>query len=35
MGQRVFIRTWQLINGWEDDFKETCADMPPPEKPGS
>ena len=32
VGQRVFIRTRQLINGWEDDFKETCADVPPPEK---
>ena len=35
VGQRVFIRTRQLINGWEDDFKETCADVPPPEKLGS
>ena len=35
VGQRVFIRTRQLINGWEDDFKETCADVPPPEKQGS
>jgi hypothetical protein len=29
---RVFVRTRQLINGWEDDFKETFADVPPPEK---
>jgi hypothetical protein len=35
VGTRVFIRTRQLINGWEDDFKETCADVPPPEKLGS
>jgi len=35
VGQRVFIRTRQLINGWEDDFKETCADVPQPEKQGS
>ena len=35
VGQRVFIRTRQLINGWEDDFKETCADVPPPEKQAS
>jgi hypothetical protein len=32
VGHRVFIRTRQLINGWEDDFKETFADVPPPEK---
>jgi hypothetical protein len=32
VGKRVFIRTRQLINGWEDDFKETFADVPPPEK---
>ena len=32
VGQRVFIRTRQLINGRQDDFKETCADVPPPEK---
>ena len=32
VGQRVFIRTRQLSNGWEDDFKETFADVPPPEK---
>jgi hypothetical protein len=32
VGQRVFIRTRQLLNGWQDDFKETCADVPPPEK---
>ena len=31
VGQRVFIRTRQLINGWEDDFKETWADVPLPE----
>jgi hypothetical protein len=24
-GQRVFIRTRQLINGWEDEPKETNA----------
>ncbi|MGO9636624.1 MAG: hypothetical protein ACLPSO_01620 [Terracidiphilus sp.] len=35
VGQRVFIRTRQLVNGWEDGFKETCADVPPPEKQGS
>lgn len=35
VGQRVFIRTRQLINGWQDGFKETCADVPPPEKQGS
>ena len=29
VGQRVFIRTRQLLNGWEDYFKETCADVPP------
>jgi hypothetical protein len=34
-GQRVFVRTRQLINGWEDDFKKTYADVPPPEKQGS
>ena len=34
VGQRVFIRTRQLINGWQDDFKETWADVPPPEKQG-
>jgi hypothetical protein len=32
VGQRVFIRTRQLLNGWQDDFKETCADVPPPEQ---
>lgn len=32
VGQRVFIRTRQLVNGWEDDFKETFADVPPPEE---
>jgi hypothetical protein len=32
VGKRIFIRTRQLINGWEDDFKETFADVPPPEK---
>jgi hypothetical protein len=35
VGQRVFIRTRQLINGWEDDFKETFADVPPPEEQAS
>jgi len=35
VGRRVFIRTRQLINGWQDDFKETCADVPPPEKQGN
>jgi len=35
VGQRVFIRTRQLLNGWEDDFKETCADVPPPEQQGN
>jgi len=35
VGQRVFIRTRQLLNGWEDGFKQTCADVPPPEKQGS
>jgi hypothetical protein len=32
VGRRVFIRTRQLINGWEDGFKETWADVPPPEQ---
>ena len=32
VGHRVFIRTRQLVNGWEDGFKETCADVPQPEK---
>lgn len=32
--RRVFIRTRQLINGWGDAFKETWADVPPPEQPG-
>jgi hypothetical protein len=27
-GSRVFIRTRQLINGWEDDFKDTNAVVP-------
>jgi hypothetical protein len=31
VGRRVFIRTRQLINGWQDGFKETCADVPLPE----
>ncbi len=35
VGRRVFIRTRQLINGWQDDFKQTCADVPPPEPQGS
>ena len=36
VGHRVFIRTRQLLNGWQDEFKETCADVPPPaEKQGS
>jgi hypothetical protein len=35
VGQRVFIRTRQLINGWEDKPKETFADVPPPEQQGS
>ena len=35
VGQRVFIRTRQLVNGWEDDFKETFADVPQAEKEGS
>jgi hypothetical protein len=35
VGWRVFIRTRQMVNGWEDDFKETCADVPPPERQGS
>jgi hypothetical protein len=30
VGHRVFIRTRQLVNGWQDEFKETCADVPPP-----
>jgi hypothetical protein len=30
VGSRVFIRTRQLLNGWQDEFKETCADVPPP-----
>jgi hypothetical protein len=34
-GQRVFIRTRQLVNGWQDDFKETFADVPLPESQGS
>jgi hypothetical protein len=28
-GLRVFIQTRQLINGWEDDFKNTDAVVPP------
>jgi hypothetical protein len=28
VGTRVFIRTRQLINGWEDDFKDTDAVVP-------
>lgn len=28
VGTRVFIRTRQIINGWEDDFKETNARVP-------
>jgi hypothetical protein len=32
VGRRVFIRTRQLINGWQDGFKETCADVPLPEQ---
>ena len=28
VGTRVFIRTRQLINGWEDDFKNTDAVVP-------
>jgi hypothetical protein len=32
VGHRVFIRTRQLLNGWQDELKETCADVPPPEK---
>jgi hypothetical protein len=35
VGQRVFIRTRQLINGWQDEFKETWADVPPPGEQGS
>jgi hypothetical protein len=35
VGRRVFIRTRQLLNGWTDAFKETCADVPPPEPPAS
>ncbi len=35
VGQRVFIRTRQLVNGWEDEFKETFADVPPPGEQGS
>ena len=35
VGWRVFIRTRQLINGWQDEYKETCADVPPPEPQGS
>jgi len=31
VGLQVFIQTRQLINGWEDDLKQTCADVPPPE----
>jgi hypothetical protein len=31
VGQRVFIRTRQILNGWQDEFKETWADVPPPE----
>jgi hypothetical protein len=27
-GSRVFIRTRQLINGWQDDFKDTNAVVP-------
>ena len=35
VGRRVFIRTRQLLNGWQDEFKETYADVPPPEKQGN
>ena len=27
-GSRVFIRTRRFTNGWEDDFKDTDADVP-------
>ena len=27
-GSQVFIQTWQVISGWEDDFKETNAVVP-------
>ena len=27
-GTRVFIRTRQIINGWEDEFKDTQARVP-------
>jgi hypothetical protein len=33
-GQRVFIRTRQLINGWEDEPKETNALVPRLWQPG-
>ena len=29
-GTRVFIRTRQLVNGWEDDPKQTAALVPKP-----
>lgn len=31
VGQRVFIRTRQMFGSWQDDSKETFADVPPPE----
>ena len=32
---RVFIWTRQLVNGRKDALKRTCADVPPPERPGN
>ena len=29
LGSRIFVQTWQLINGWQDDFKDTNAVVPP------
>jgi hypothetical protein len=34
-GTRIFIWTRQVINGRKDALKRTCADVPPPEGPGS
>jgi hypothetical protein len=28
VGRRVFIRTRQVLNGWEDDHKQTTAIVP-------
>jgi hypothetical protein len=30
VGRRIFIRPRQLVNGWQDEFKETCGTIQPP-----